>query len=660
MTDERKFLPGDIVRHFKREWTGESDTRYLYRIIGEAEQTETGEKLMIYQALYGDCRIYARPLSMFMSEVDHKKYPSVWQTYRFELFRPEESPKDAEAEVPGNEPKDAEAEIPGNELKDGFEPAEGDTQPDDTTEPESTEAGAHPDVPAEPGSAESGAPSGADVPAESGSAEDGAQPDAATESGSAEDSAQPETPDGPEAPAEPDMPGSLSGAGRHSPEPSDPSILNRADVTAETDDARLSEIEYGDLHYCGPAFRVLESGRDQTGTLSMVRNHSQRRNGAPIALSYEHTKLARKFLRSIPEFHETPLESLHYYADEFGVRAVFVKDESKRLGLNAFKGIGGIYAMFRLICEKLGLDYRTAVLSDLQRPDMKNQIKDLTFVTTTDGNHGAGISRGAALFGCQARVFMPKGSVDARVNAIREAGSAEVTVTDFTYDECCEYTASLAKRNDWLLVQDTSWPGYEKVPGWITQGYTTIVYESLVQIARQGFRKPTHVFLQCGVGALAGGVIGALSCTYGTGMPVITTVEPDAAACIFTSIEAGDGRPHSSTGSNETEMAGLNCATPCTITWPIIRDHTDFAFRVSEEICEYGVRVLGHPHGTDPVIEAGESGAVTAGLLTTLLSDPSCAEMKEELGLNEESVILLINTEGGTDPENRERILEED
>lgn len=337
---------------------------------------------------------------------------------------------------------------------------------------------------------------------------------------------------------------------------------------------------------------------------------------------------------------------------------MLVKDESTRFGEQAFKPLGGVYAMFRVICDQLNLDYRLTSLNQLLNDKQyKEAISKMTFITTTDGNHGRGVSWASGLFGANSYVFMPKGTVPVRAENVRRAGNAKVTITDMLYDDCVKYTAKLARDNGWHLIQDTSWQGYEKIPSWIMLGYTTMVYEALSQMKALGYVRPTHVFVQAGVGSMAGAVAAALKATYGESIPIISCVEPTQVACIYESMKAADGKPHTSTGNNTTIMAGLNCATPCGIAWSYLRDYSDYAFAVSDDITKDGMRLLAHPIGNDPKVVSGESGAVTTGLVNALLNNPEYVDMKCKLGIKEDSVILVFSTEGNTDPENYKAIV---
>lgn len=380
---------------------------------------------------------------------------------------------------------------------------------------------------------------------------------------------------------------------------------------------------------------------------------------APAFLSPEATAGAQQVHRSLAGYRPTPLVRLDGLARRLGVRAVFVKDESHRFGLNAFKGLGGLYALFRLVCRALDLDPRATTFADLQRPALQEQVQRMVFVTATDGNHGKGVAWAAGQLGCEAHVLMPRGSSPVRARAIRDAGCAEVTITDLGYDDAVREAARLAQEKGWILVQDTSWPGYEQVPRWIIQGYTTMAAEAADQLAEAGFSAPTHVLVQAGVGAMAGGVLGYLAHRWKGRRPQFATVEPDGAACIYQSALAGDGAPHAAKGSGSTIMAGLNCGEPCMLTWPVLRDLAGWYLRCPDWAAACGMRLLAAPATGDQAIVSGESGAATAGALGLVCSRADCRPLREKMGLDEQAVVLLFSTEGDTDPENYRQIVYE-
>lgn len=368
-------------------------------------------------------------------------------------------------------------------------------------------------------------------------------------------------------------------------------------------------------------------------------------------LTREAVAPAYRIHRAMEGYRPTPLVRLDGLAEALGVKAVFVKDESRRFGLNAFKGLGAIYAFTRVVCDELGLDPETTTFADLQCEPVRGRLSGMVFVTATDGNHGKGVAWAAGQLGCRAYVYMPKGSSELRAQAIRDAGGAEVRIMDVGYDDAVRHAARMAEENGWHLVQDTSWEGYQQIPTWIVQGYTTMAAEAAEQLEAEGFPRPSHVFLQAGVGAMAGGVTGYLADRYAGNRPVFSTVEPEDMACIYKSILAADGEPHAVEGDCATIMAGLNCGEPCTVTWPVLRTFTSFAFSCADPVAALGMRLLAAPRKGDHPIVSGESGAATTGLLAVLAASPEFAGLRREMGLDGGSVVLLFSTEGDTDPE---------
>ena len=378
----------------------------------------------------------------------------------------------------------------------------------------------------------------------------------------------------------------------------------------------------------------------------------------PDFLSPETVAPVRRFHETVEGYGETPLVRLDGLAKRLGLRGVFVKDESPRFGLNAFKGLGGSYALFRVVCRELGLDAGKTTFSDLKAPAYRERVEGMVFVTATDGNHGKGVAWAAGVLGCEAHVYMPAGSVEVRAQAIRDAGRAEVTILEVGYDDAVRYAADMAEKHGWYLVQDTSWEGYADIPAWIVQGYTTMAAEAADQLQAAGVDRPTHVFLQAGVGAMAGGVLGYLANRWADCRPVFSVVEPTEAACIYRSALVNDGAAHPAEGSGVTLMAGLNCGEPCLVTWPVLRDLASWFFACPDSVTEKGMALLGRPVDGDAKVVSGESGAVTAGLLSLLCEDPDCRSLREGLRLEESSVVLLFSTEGNTDPEHYRAVLE--
>ncbi len=364
-----------------------------------------------------------------------------------------------------------------------------------------------------------------------------------------------------------------------------------------------------------------------------------------------------KFHTSIEGYKKTPLVKLDNLSSKLGVKKIFVKDESYRYGLNAFKGLGGLYAIFRIVCDKLNLDHTSTSFEDLQKQNVKEKLKDMVFVTATDGNHGKGVAWAANKLGCRSIVFMPKGSVVARAKAIENMGNSTVTITDLNYDDAVRKASSLADEKGWYLVQDTAWDGYEDIPNFISQGYTIMAKEALDELEKLGIEKPTHLFLQAGVGSMAGSVLGYMVNRFNKNPPITTIVEPATVACIYKSAKADDSKPHAVTGNLQTIMAGLNCGEPNTATWPILRDYASFYATCPDYVTARGMRILASPIADDTKVISGESGAVGLGLLSMLMEKYEFKDIRRDMGLNKDSVVLIFSTEGNTDPRGYDEII---
>ena len=362
----------------------------------------------------------------------------------------------------------------------------------------------------------------------------------------------------------------------------------------------------------------------------------------------------RNFHRTFPEYRETPMADLKDLAKELGVASIHVKDESYRFGLNAFKALGGSYAIGKYIARELGMNIRDLSYEKLVSPEVRKRIGQITFVTATDGNHGRGVAWTANRLNQKSVVYMPKGSASERLKNIQALG-ANASIKELNYDDTVRLAKEDADKNGWVLVQDTSWDGYQEIPGWIMDGYTTMAVEATEQLKGE---KPTHVFLQAGVGSMAAAICGYFASLYGQeDRPVITIVEPDQADCFYQTAKANDGALHFVTGDMNSIMAGLCCGEPCPIAWDILKDHADHFISMPDYVAAEGMRILGNPCGDDPRIISGESGASTFGLAAEVLRNPELKDLKNKLGLCRDSRILCISTEGDTDRENYRRIV---
>ena len=373
------------------------------------------------------------------------------------------------------------------------------------------------------------------------------------------------------------------------------------------------------------------------------------------AFSASAARRVRRFHESIPDYAPTPLISLEALARELGVGSIFVKDESKRFGLNAFKALGGSYAIAALLGKKLGFSSDEILYPRLTEAAANGKLKDMCFITATDGNHGRGIAWTAKRLGVKSLVLMPEGSSAERLENIRKLG-ADARITDLNYDDAVRLAADMAAEKGFTLVQDTAWDGYEEIPTRIMQGYLTMASEAAEQLAPL---LPTHIFLQAGVGSMAAATAAYFTDICGAAAPVITITEPNAANCFYRTAKAADGRLHKVGGALRTEMAGLACGEPNPLAWDILRHTAAFYASVPDEVTERGMRLLGHPLPGTPPVTSGESGAVTTGLVHALLHDEEGRRFRDMLGLGPQSRILCISTEGDTDRSSYERIMAE-
>lgn len=369
-------------------------------------------------------------------------------------------------------------------------------------------------------------------------------------------------------------------------------------------------------------------------------------------MSLENAKKVRRFHAGFPMYRETPLTELSKTARELGLGTVYIKDESYRFGLNAFKVLGGSYAIGSYLAERLGKSVDEMSYEELVSEQTKKALGDITFVTATDGNHGRGVAWTAGRLGQKAVVYMPKGSAKERLNNILAEG-AEASITDLNYDDAVRLASRQAEEKGWVMVQDTAWKGYEDIPRWIMQGYGTMGYEAYMQLPE----KPTHIFLQAGVGSMAGAVTAFFASVYGGERPVITIVEPNRADCVFRTAEAADGRLHFVTGEMNTIMAGLACGEPCSIGWNVLRDYADNFISCPDYMAAQGMRILSSPVKGDPQVISGESGASAFGCVAEIMRNPDCLDIRKKLGLNQDSRVLFFSTEGDTDQENYRSIV---
>lgn len=327
-------------------------------------------------------------------------------------------------------------------------------------------------------------------------------------------------------------------------------------------------------------------------SVKAAKNKAVSKDYGPAALfGKEQAEAVQKYHAGFPGYHATDLKKLDHLAEYLGVDQVYVKDESSRFGLNAFKGLGGSYCIGKYIAEKAGITENELTFEKLKSDKVKAITKDLTFVTATDGNHGRGIAWTCHELGLKAVVYMPKGSAKERLENIRKLGATE------------------------------------QLNGVV----------------------PTHIFLQAGVGAMSGAITGFFADYYKEKKPVITIVEPNKADCIFHTASADDGKIHCVTGDMNTIMAGLACGEPCTIGWDMLHRYAEHYVSAPDYVAAKGMRVLGNPMGDDEKVISGESGAATLGFVAELMTNESLDYLRKQIGIGKDSRILCISTEGDTD-----------
>jgi diaminopropionate ammonia-lyase len=346
-----------------------------------------------------------------------------------------------------------------------------------------------------------------------------------------------------------------------------------------------------------------------------------------------------QFHRRLPGYEKTPLVDAPRLAAALGVGKVWVKDESSRLGLPAFKVLGASWAVYRALEERLGDDGfgRWDAIEDLGQK--LEPLRPLSLVAATDGNHGHALARVTRLLGLGARIFVPKDMVAARREAILREG-AEVVVVDGGYDEAVVRSAEA----EGLLISDTSWPGYERVPSWVIEGYSTMLWEIEDELGQRGEAGPDLVVVQVGVGAFAAAVANHFRRPDSPQHPKIVAVEPARADCLFQSVAAG--RLVSVPGPHDSIMAGLNCGRPSLVAWPILSRAIDVLVAVDDEPAREAMRLAARSG-----IVAGESGAAGLGGLLQLRRSSKGGEARRLLDVNEDTRVLVFNSEGATDPD---------
>jgi len=336
---------------------------------------------------------------------------------------------------------------------------------------------------------------------------------------------------------------------------------------------------------------------------------------------------AFEYHNQLEDYSKTPMIQLNTLAKKLGVNKIFIKDESKRFGLNAYKVLGASYAIHKILSKN---------------------PKVSTFCTATDGNHGIAVAWSCNINKKESVIYVPKETSDERIQNLTAIAS-RVYKTDLNYEETCELAKTTSERMNWQLVQDTSWEGYKKIPAYIMSGYLTQFKELEDEINIINKPKADIVFFQTGVGSWAASGIWYYLNRYGANRPKIVLVEPIESAGVFESFI--NGKRISPNGSFKTIMAGLNCGIPSKIAWKIIKNGCDACLRISDKYAKEAMRSLFYNLNSDPKITSGESGAAGLAGLMKCIKDKSLDDLRAHIGLSSESRILVFNTEGDTDKE---------
>ncbi len=346
-------------------------------------------------------------------------------------------------------------------------------------------------------------------------------------------------------------------------------------------------------------------------------------------------------IASWPGYQPTPLIALDGRAADLGLAQLLYKNEAPRFGLGSFKALGGAYAVMRLLSREIA---KTGVKQPVTSTALLaghycNLTRSITLTSATDGNHGRSVAWASRMFGCRCVIFIHEHVSQARARAISNYG-AEVVRIAGGYDDSVRHTFEAASKNCWLVVQDTATATYEEVPRDITCGYGVIAAEIIAQVVQP----PTHVIVQAGVGGLAS----AICARFWLGMnprPKFITLEPTRADCVFQSLAAA--RLVDVAITEESVMAGLSCGVVSTLAWDILQHGADAAIAIDDRFAVEGMRAFAAPVGGDPSIVAGECSGAALGVLLALRTRP---DLTARLGLERTSRVLLIGTEGATDP----------
>lgn len=363
----------------------------------------------------------------------------------------------------------------------------------------------------------------------------------------------------------------------------------------------------------------------------------------PRARTPDDPEASLRFHQGLPGYRPTPLHSLPGLAAKLGVQSLLVKDESERFDLEAFKVLGASYAVHRWIQS--------------QAPEIPTQeLSQWTFAAATDGNHGRAVAFAARQVGARSKIFLPAHTAPARIAKIQAQG-AQVVPIPGTYDDCLEASLEAARHERVILASDTGFEGQEAFALSVQEGYLTLFAEIVRALG------PDHpgfdlVFLPVGVGGLASAAAWAFGLGWLGPRAKLVGVEPVSADGLLVSLEAGDGAVHQSQGAEDSIMAGLNCATPSSLALEVLPQSLAACVTIEDTWTREAMRRYARPDPRDPRVLSGESGAASLAGLLALRSEATLEVAARELGLGAHARVLLINTEGATDPEGYRRVVE--
>jgi len=358
---------------------------------------------------------------------------------------------------------------------------------------------------------------------------------------------------------------------------------------------------------------------------------------------------ARRFHYQVPGLQSSPLKKLNRLAQTLGVGGIWVKDESQRCEIASSKVLGASYAIYQCMKARCGKADEEVDVAELMSPAAKKMLRSLTIAAATDGNRGRGVAWAASQLGLRSAIYVPRGMTPSRIQALKELG-AKVTVVEGTYDDAVDRVREEAEQAGWQVISDTAREGYREIPTWGIHGYTTLFAEVQEQLADLGIAKPSHVFVQAGVGSFAAAAVAFYKGLLGTDSPRFVVVEPVNAACIFEAIRLGDEKPGAFDGDLSTVMAELSYGEPNPVAWPVLRDCVRVFTACPDPISALGMSMYAAPLKGDPLISSGESGAVTLGALSHIMQRSELAPLRDLLALDRDAQVLLINTEGNSVP----------